>query len=225
MIEYPLVKILLYLALLLSPPDATRITIAGPTPADNQELRITVVGWAVARDGGDTPISLSEGRLLMKNGVKYESTDLATHVASVKNHDWNAAPKLTLTGLATLEKTDAGYVFRLNDDGGPNTQAYTLTYHRPAPVDPATAISVNVIGMVNNPGAYKLAQGATLLDAITAAGGYNRLATRDSTRIARGAANQTAQTFTINVDKLLRDSLQAPVLLDHDTIFVPERVF
>lgn len=223
MFEYPIVQILLYLALLLSPPDATRISITGPTPADAQELRLTVTGWAVVRDGVESPVSLSEGRLLLKNGQKYDSTDVGAHVAPVKGHDWSAIPKLKLAGLTTLEKTDAGYVLRLNDDGGSATRTYTLTFHRPALADPATAISVNVIGMVNNPGAYQLAKGATLLDAIVAAGGFNRLASRSDTRLVRGPAGEKAQTFTINVEKLQQVPDKAITLQDRDTIFVPER--
>ena len=224
MTAYPLVQIILYLSLLLAPPDATRITVAGPTPADTQELRVTVTGWAVVRDGVESPVSLSESRLLLKTGDKREATEVGAHVAAVKGHDWITTPKLTLGGLTTLEKTDAGYVFRLNDDGGENARAYTITYHRPAPVDAASAISVNIIGMVNYPGAYKLAQGATILDALTAAGGLNRLARMDQVRVTRGLAGEISRTFTVDVEKLRKAPEKAMVLQDHDTIFIPEPI-
>ena len=225
MTAYPLLQILLYLSLLFAPPDATRVTITGPTPAETLELRVTVNGWAMVRDGAETPIFLSEGRLLVKNEEKYESTEVGAHVAPAKGHDWSAAPKLKLAGLTTLEKTATGYVFRMNDDGGSDIRTYTITYHRPTPVDPAAAISVNILGAVNNQGAYNLAKGATLLDALVAAGGVNRLAYQRDVRVARGLTNENATTFSINLETLRETPEKAMFLQDHDTVFVPERIF
>lgn len=226
MTAYPLLQILLYLSLLFAPPDATRVTITGPTPAESLELRVTVNGWAMVRDGAETPISLSEGRLLEKKGDKYESTDLSAHLAPIKGHDWAAAPKLTLAEMATLEKTDAGFVFRHGAESDGNARAYTIAYHLPAPGAPTSAISVNVIGGgVNNPGAYRLEQGASLLHAITAAGGMNRVADRSRVRITRGPAGTQPTTLTYNVAKIISGGLKAPELQDHDTVFVPDIVF
>ena len=225
MTAYPLLQILLYLSLLLAPPDATRVTITGPTPAETLELRITVDGWVVARDGAESRISLSEGRLLERKGAKYESTDLTDHIAPVKGHDWTAAPKLTLAGLTTLEKTDTGFVFRLNDETGADARAYTVTYHRPAPVDSATTISINVIGAVNKPGAYQVPKNTSLLQAIATAGGMTRLSHRKQVRITRGAAGEQPTTYVFDVAKMIAEGRGAPELQDHDTIFVPEIIF
>lgn len=228
MTAYPLVQIILYLSLLLSPSDATRITITGPTPADTQELRVTVNGWAVVRDGIESPVSLSATRLLLKTGDKHEATEVGALVAPVKGHDWAAAPKLKLAGLTTLEKTDAGYIFRLNDDGGATAQIYTITYHRPTPPDPASTISVNVLGGgINKPGTYQLAKNdASLLQAIATAGGMNRLADRSRVCITRGSAGEKPTTTYYNVAKMI-SSASAPIIVlqDHDTIFIPETIF
>ena len=227
MTSYPLLQILLYLSLLLAPPDATRVTITGPTPAETLELRVTVNGWAMVREGAETPISLSEGRLLEKKGDKYESTDLSAHLAPIKGHDWAAAPKLTLAEMTTLEKTDAGFVFRLNDDdgGASSPRAYTITYHRPAPVDSGTAISVNIIGMVNKPGAYRLEQGTSLLQALANAGGMHRLSDGSRVYITRGSAGEKPTTTHYDVAKLIAsESAPVVVLQDHDTVFIPERI-
>ena len=225
MTTYPLLQILVYIALLFAPSDATRITIAGPAPTDAQELRLTVNGWAVMRDGVEYPVSLSETRLLVKHGDKSEATELGEHIAAVKGHDWTAAPKLKLAALTTLEKTDTGFRFRQNDEAGGDARTYTIAYHRPAPTDPATAtISVNVIGAVNKPGAYKLTQGATILEAIAAAGGCTRLAVKTQIRLVRGSSGEKPQIFDMNVEELRLDPSKAMPIKDHDTIFVPERI-
>jgi hypothetical protein len=224
MTAYPLLQILLYLSLLFAPPDATRITITGPKPAETLELRVTADGWVVTRDGTETMISLSEGRLLEKKGDKYESTDLTPHLTSAKGHDWIAAPKLTLAGLTTLEKTDTGFVFRLNDDGGPSAREYMIAYHRPAPVDPANTISLNVLGAVNKPGVYQVPKGTDLLQAIATAGGMHRLAFRSRVYVTRGPAGEKPTTSEYNVEKMIASpSASVVVLQNHDIIFVSER--
>lgn len=226
MTTYPLLEIILYLSLLLSPPDANRITITGPGLNDNSELRITVTGWAIIRDGAESPIAIARNGLCAGTAAKPKFTQLGAYLGPLqKGHDWTREPKLALADSTTLEKVDAGYVFRRSDDEGVNTQAYTIVYHRPDPADMVSVITVNVIGMVNNPGTYRLARGATLLDAITAAGGVNRLSVRRQTRLVRDAGTDKTQTFTIDLEKLQRTPEKAMILEDNDCIFVPERIF
>ena len=225
MTAYPLLQSLLYLSILFAPPEATRITITGPKPEEALELRIAADGWIVARDGGETPVSLSETRLLLRNDGVTESTELAAHVAPARGHDWIAAPKLTLAGLTILEKTDPGFVFRLNDDDGASAREYTIAYHRPAPADPAGTISVNVVGAVNKPGAYQLPKGTSLLQAIATAGGMTRLSDRKRVNITRGSAGAQPTALTYNVAKMIENGIKSPDLQNHDTIFVPEVVF
>lgn len=222
MLEFPLVQILLYLSLLLAPADATRISVSGPTPADNLEIRLTVNGWARTQNEVEERLSISGQRLLISGEKQTRMTDLSAHVPSLKNHDWKASPKLSLAGLSSLEKTASGYVFRLNDDSVSDTRSYVITYHLAEASDPASAISINVIGHVNNPGAYKLAKGATLLDAITAASGFNRLALRTNVKLTRGRAGEKPEIYIIDVNELIRTSRPKFILETNDTIFVPE---
>jgi polysaccharide biosynthesis/export protein len=87
--------------------------------------------------------------------------------------------------------------------------------------------SVNVMGAVNSPQAIEFPpeQPLTLLDAISRAGGFNRLANRKSVRLTRSFADGHKENFTINADKLITGSKTDNwVLLSDDVIFVPESI-
>ncbi len=87
--------------------------------------------------------------------------------------------------------------------------------------------SVNVIGQVNQPGQvlFPQEQGLTLLDAISKAGGFSRLANRSQVKLTRTNSDGKTQTFIIDADDLIKGKggNKWPVLVD-DIIFVPERI-
>lgn len=87
--------------------------------------------------------------------------------------------------------------------------------------------SVNVIGQVNQPGAvlFPQEQGLTLLDAISRAGGFSRLAQRTQVKLTRTNADGKTETYIINADDLLKgSSSNSWQLIENDIIFVPERI-
>lgn len=87
--------------------------------------------------------------------------------------------------------------------------------------------SVNVIGAVNQPGAvlFPQEQGLTLLDAISRAGGFSRLANRSQVKLTRTNADGKSETYIINVDNLIKgNSSNSWHLLANDIVFVPERI-
>jgi len=87
--------------------------------------------------------------------------------------------------------------------------------------------SVNVMGAVNSPQAIEFPpeQPLTLLDAISRAGGFNRLANRKSVRLTRTFSDGHKENFTINADKLITGAKADNwVLLSDDVIFVPESI-
>lgn len=87
--------------------------------------------------------------------------------------------------------------------------------------------SVNVIGQVNQPGAvlFPQEQGLTLLDAISRAGGFSRLANRSQVKLTRTNAEGKSETYIINVDDLIKgSSSNSWQLLVNDIVFVPERI-
>ncbi len=87
--------------------------------------------------------------------------------------------------------------------------------------------SVNVIGQVNQPGAvlFPQEQGLTLLDAISRAGGFTRLANRSQVKLTRTNADGKNETYIINADDLIKGNSSTNwSLLANDIIFVSERI-
>jgi polysaccharide export outer membrane protein len=87
--------------------------------------------------------------------------------------------------------------------------------------------TVNVIGAINSPGAVPFPQeeGLTLLDAITRAGGFNRLADRRRVRLTRTGPDGEAINFIINADEIIQGNTRETWPLQRDdVIFVPERL-
>jgi polysaccharide export outer membrane protein len=85
---------------------------------------------------------------------------------------------------------------------------------------------VNIMGMVNQPGpvVFPPEEKMTLLDAITRAGGFNRLGDRRRVRLTRTRADGQVEQFTINTDEILEGTAaNAWPLEPGDNIFVPER--
>ncbi|MBC9867349.1 MAG: polysaccharide export protein [Opitutae bacterium] len=87
---------------------------------------------------------------------------------------------------------------------------------------------VNVIGQVNNPGivVFPPEEEMVLLEAISLAGGFNRLADKRKVSLTRTLFNGNTETFTIDTSKLIAgDDAMRWDLQKDDVIFIPERVF
>lgn len=87
--------------------------------------------------------------------------------------------------------------------------------------------TVNVLGSVNSPGAvpFPQEQKLSLLDAITRAGGFNRLADRKRIKLTRVKPDGKTENSIINADQLIEGSSREKWLLQvGDNIYVPERV-
>ncbi|MFA6287191.1 MAG: SLBB domain-containing protein [Opitutaceae bacterium] len=224
MISYPLIEIILYIALFFAPADATHVTLAGPDFA--MELTRVETIWTA----GAVKLSASDGRLIREENSTQKTQAVGDYVKAVLNHDWTVAPKITLHDSTSLEKTHSGFVVRVND-GAPAVRTYTITYRRSTPISSNSTASasprtlaINVLGEVKAPGAYALLPGATLLDALAAAGGSSRLADTRKLSIVRGPAGEKPAVITHNADAILRGQAPNPPLEDHDTLYVPERI-
>jgi polysaccharide export outer membrane protein len=87
--------------------------------------------------------------------------------------------------------------------------------------------TVNVLGAVNQPQAveYPPEQRLTILDAISRAGGFNRLADRRRVRLTRTLPDGRVENSVINTDELMSGVSRDPLVLKKDdVVFVPERV-
>jgi polysaccharide export outer membrane protein len=87
--------------------------------------------------------------------------------------------------------------------------------------------NVFVLGSVGNPGVvlFPREQGLTLLDAISRAGSFNRLADKKHVTLKRTNADGKSDTFTINAEDLAKgDTTATWPLQPNDVITVPERI-
>jgi len=87
--------------------------------------------------------------------------------------------------------------------------------------------AVKVLGMVNQPQAVEFPpeQSMTVLDAISRAGGFNRLADRRRVRLTRTFSDGHVESFTINADDLISGGSKEQWLVQRDdVIYVPERL-
>lgn len=84
---------------------------------------------------------------------------------------------------------------------------------------------VNVLGAVNSPGTiiFPPEEEMTLLDAISRAGGFNRLAARGRVILTRAGPDGKVTKYTVDVDKIIGGkNSSAWKLQKDDTIYVPE---
>jgi polysaccharide biosynthesis/export protein len=81
----------------------------------------------------------------------------------------------------------------------------------------------NILGLVNKPGAYVLANSATVLDAIALAGGFRDFAKQKSIYILRQNADGTQTRIPFNYKDVVkgRNPAQNIKLQERDTIIVP----
>jgi protein involved in polysaccharide export with SLBB domain len=88
---------------------------------------------------------------------------------------------------------------------------------------------VTVLGQVNRPDRIELPIETStmgLIDAITQAGGFTRVARTDSVQVTRQTAQRTERHLTIDVREFLgRRGAEDFQLQPGDVVFVPERVF
>ena len=87
--------------------------------------------------------------------------------------------------------------------------------------------NVFVLGSVAQPGVvlFPREQGLTLLDAISRAGSFNRLADKKHVTLKRTNADGKPETYTINAEDLSKgDTSETWPLQPNDVITVPERI-
>lgn len=87
--------------------------------------------------------------------------------------------------------------------------------------------TVNVLGSVNSPGAISIPPDHPLniIDAITRAGGFTRLADRKKVKLTHVSEDGGATTAIINIDNIIQSHSSDQVILHKgDVIFVPERL-
>jgi polysaccharide export outer membrane protein len=83
---------------------------------------------------------------------------------------------------------------------------------------------VHVLGNVNKPGSFAYESGMTVIQAVTNAGGFNKLAATNSVLVTRGPRG-AEQKFTVPVGDIGRGNAPNFSMEPGDIVFVPESVF
>jgi polysaccharide export outer membrane protein len=154
------------------------------------------------------------------------------HVVVFQEPDLERRVRLSETSQVTLP-----LVGPVNLQGKTIGQAQALIrtlYDRDYLVNPQITLTVieyakqtvNVLGSVNNPGAISIPPDHPLnvIDAITRAGGFTRLADRKKVKLTHTSA-EGGTTSIINIDDLIQNHSSDMVHLQKgDVIYVPERI-
>ena len=139
--------------------------------------------------------------LAQKKEVQLKRTD---HLGSIKVYTVNAQDITRGAGGRDIELKDGDIV--------------TVPDHRS---------KVNVLGQVNRPGFVPIPSDRklTLVEAISAAGGFTRLARRTKVQLKRTDKQGRTQTLEVDVDSIMRESKTRDIeLRDGDIINIPERL-
>jgi len=83
---------------------------------------------------------------------------------------------------------------------------------------------INVLGQVQKPGPVPYVPQMTILDAITAAGGFTAIAAQNSVRLRR-EINGKAESYDYPLAEITEGRSPNVVLLPGDTVWVNERIF
>ncbi|MBI1883574.1 MAG: SLBB domain-containing protein [Chlamydiae bacterium] len=83
--------------------------------------------------------------------------------------------------------------------------------------------NINILGEVKSPGQYPLKENLTVIEAITLAGGFTKIASPNRTRVIR-TENGKKKSISVSVNKILKsgDKKKDIVLKPNDIIIVPE---
>jgi protein involved in polysaccharide export with SLBB domain len=83
---------------------------------------------------------------------------------------------------------------------------------------------VSVLGAVAKPGTLPIVPGMTLVHAVSQAGGFTALASKDDTVVTRRVGGKL-ERYRVEVSKITRGDSEDMPLRAGDIVFVPERVF
>ncbi|MFH2138519.1 MAG: polysaccharide biosynthesis/export family protein [Candidatus Omnitrophota bacterium] len=84
--------------------------------------------------------------------------------------------------------------------------------------------TITVSGQVMRPGEYELKSNLTVLEAISLAGGFSKIAAQNAVKIMRTEAGES-KTIIVRVADIVKKGREDVVLERGDVVFVPESLF
>lgn len=91
-------------------------------------------------------------------------------------------------------------------------------------VEQTNSKRISIIGAVAKPGTLPIVPGMTVVQAVSSAGGFTPLASKDDTVVTR-RVNGKLERYRISVSEVTRGNADDFPLRAGDIVFVPERVF
>jgi len=91
-------------------------------------------------------------------------------------------------------------------------------------VEQTNSKRISIIGAVAKPGTLPIVPGMTVVQAVSNAGGFTPLASKDDTVVTR-KVNGKLERYRISVSEVTRGNADDFALRAGDIVFVPERVF
>jgi hypothetical protein len=111
MTEFPLMQILFWIALNVSPQHTTHIVVNGP---DETWIWAKLdSGWIQSVDQSVWVVDGSS--VINRSGDRIDKRDLSEFVNGVKRQDWNKSPHLKLSPMRSLTRKGDTFVFTLNE--------------------------------------------------------------------------------------------------------------
>jgi protein involved in polysaccharide export with SLBB domain len=101
---------------------------------------------------------------------------------------------------------------------------FLLDPHVSVFVEQANSKRLSVLGAVAKPGTFPIVPGMTVVQAVSNAGGFTPLASKDDTVVTR-RVNGKLERYRISVSEVTRGNADDFPLRAGDIVFVPERVF
>lgn len=91
-------------------------------------------------------------------------------------------------------------------------------------VEQSNSKRISVLGAVAKPGTLPIVPGMTVVQAVSQAGGFSNLASKDETVVTR-RVNGSLKKYRIYVSEIARGNVSDFPLRAGDIVFVPERIF
>jgi protein involved in polysaccharide export with SLBB domain len=101
---------------------------------------------------------------------------------------------------------------------------YLLDPHVSVFVEQTNSKRISVLGAIAKPGTFPIVPGMTVVQAVSGAGGFTPLASKDETVVTR-RVNGKLERYRISVSEVSRGNQEDFPLRAGDIVFVPERVF
>lgn len=83
---------------------------------------------------------------------------------------------------------------------------------------------ISVFGQVRNPGTLAFAEGMTIVEAVSRAGGFTQMARKNAVTVTRTSGDRK-ETFTVPVETIAKGGADQFFMRPGDTVFVPERFY